>query len=96
MQLCWAWGRTLADVGDEMSAPEHALWRALWRIHPRPDSWLQAGVIAAGNAWLWGNKSVRPQDYMPTMKRERTKPQSAAEQMAALSLCAPVRYSDGR
>lgn len=95
MKLCWAWGRTLEDVGRSMSATEHTLWRALWNIEPIPDSWKQTGVVAAANAWLWDNKSVKPEDYIPKMKRERTKPQSAAEQMAALSLCAPVRHSDG-
>lgn len=90
MKLAWSWGRTLEDLGASMSAPEMTLWRALWSIEPMPDPWLQTGIIAAANAWLWGNKSVKPEDYIPKMRRERTKPQSVAEQMVALSLCAPV------
>jgi hypothetical protein len=70
----------------EIDSAELSEWLAFDRIEPLPDSYWQAGMVAATVANVMGSgkgRRRRPEDFMPRRKGARRE-QPAAEGMAIL------------
>ena len=77
MLLALAMGRTLGELGEQMTGEEFGYWSALYRSDPwgeqRAD--LRAGIVAATVANYAGkmrgerSEPARPSDYMPYLER---------------------------
>ncbi len=86
MRLALAMGRTLAELAESMSADEFVEWLAFNRVFGLPDSWGEAGTIAAACERPWTKKGVRPREALDFIPAERRpKRQSVREMRAAMA-----------
>lgn len=78
MRLARTLGRTLAELGETMSADEFCLWRIAEEDDPLPDPHFSAALIALTTARsLGGAKNVSLDDFLP-----RKKPKQSAQEIA--------------
>jgi len=54
---------------QEVSAAEFAEWIAFFNLEPMPNSWLQHGILCQLIATALGNKTAKPEHFMPKTKK---------------------------
>jgi hypothetical protein len=77
-------GRTVAELERDMSSRELSEWIAYQRIHPLPDGYWQAGMIASVMANCWG-ATTTPDDFIPRVVREEDGGQDGDDALAIFS-----------
>jgi hypothetical protein len=75
-----------------MSSRELSEWIAFARIHPLPDSYWQAGLIASVTANCYGANTT-PEDFIPrTVQREEQSVDAALANFDAYALAYNARF----
>lgn len=74
MRLALALGKTLGELRREVSAPEMALWLALWHLEPWGDERAEASRAIVGSAVCGSmGAKVSPADLMPKWGQTKQK-----------------------
>jgi len=73
-------GMSVKRAQAEISAAEFAEWIAFFNLEPMPNPWLQHGILCQLIAGALGNKSAKPEHFMP--KRKKVQPISEMQAMA--------------
>ena len=74
-------GRTVKELGDSLDCAEFAEWVAFWSIEPFGDLWRQTGSICCTTALVNGNKFSKPEDFMPSARKQIQSPEEMQQQL---------------
>ena len=80
-RLALALGRTVQELGDSLSSAELAEWVAFWSIEPFGDLWRQTGSICCTTALVNGNKFSKPEDFMPSARKQTQSPEEMQQEL---------------
>lgn len=82
-------GYTVRDLLDSLGPGELEHWYELHKSQPLGNPWYQTGLLCAtvANFNAWGvKKPLRPEDFMPTIRRPAT-PDELHRQFLAVMAC---------
>ena len=74
-------GRTVKELGDSLDCAEFAEWVAFWSIEPFGDLWRQTGSICCTTALVNGNKFSKPEDFMPSARKQSQSPEEMQQEL---------------
>lgn len=74
-------GKTVKELGDSLDCAEFAEWVAFWSIEPFGDEYRQTGSICCTTALVNGNKFSKPEDFMPSARKQIQSPEEMQQEL---------------
>jgi len=69
------------ELGESLDCAELAEWIAFWQIEPFGDDYRQTGSICCTTALVNGNKFSKPEDFMPSSRKQIQSPEEMQQEL---------------